>query len=42
MCVCALMQVLFLPIGSGFMSQCLDIEAEDRAAAIGGCVPDAV
>ena len=40
-CASALMQVLLLPIGR---SQCLDIGAQDvdRAAAIGGRVPDAV
>ena len=41
-CACALMQVLLLPIGRGFTSQCLDIGAWDLAAAIGGRVPDAV
>ena len=41
-CACALMQVLLLPIGRGFMGQCLDIGAYDLAAAIGGCVPDVV
>ena len=41
-CACALMQVLLLPIGRGFTSQCLDIGAGDVAAAIGGRVPDAV
>ena len=40
--MCALMQVLLLPIGRGFTGQCLDIGAWDLAAAIGGCVPDAV
>ena len=39
-CVCALMQVLLLPIGCGFTSQCLDIGAQDQAAAIGGRVAD--
>ena len=42
MCACALMQVLLLPIGRGFMGQCLDIGAWDLAAAIGGRVPEAV
>ena len=41
-CVCALMQVLLLPIGRGFTGQCLDIRAYDLATAIGGRVPDAV
>ena len=40
-CAYALMQVLFLPIGRGFTSQCLDIEALDRAVAIGERIPDA-
>ena len=42
MCVCALMQVLLLPIGRGFTGQCLDIGALDLASAIGGRVPEAV
>ena len=41
-CACALIQVLLLPIGYGFTSQCFDIGAQDLAAAIGGRVPDAV
>ena len=41
-CVCALMQVLLLPIGRGFTGQCLDIGALDLASAIGGCIPEAV
>ena len=41
-CTCALIQVLLLPIGRSFMGQCLDIGAYDLAAAIGGCVPDAI
>ena len=41
-CACALMQVLLLPIGRGFTSQCLDIGAWDLASAIGGRVPEAV
>ena len=40
--MCALMQVLLLPIGHGFTGQCLDIGVGDLAAAIGGRVPDAV
>ena len=40
--VCALMQVLSLPIGLGFTGQCLDIGVQDRATAIDGRVPDAV
>ena len=39
-------EILLLPIESGFTSQCLDIGpwsvGPDRAAAIGGRVPDAV
>ena len=42
MCVCALMQVLLLPIGRGFTDQCLDIRPLDLASAIGGRVPEAV
>ena len=41
-CACALMQVLLLPTGRGFTSQCLDIGAWDLASAIGGRVPEAV
>ena len=37
-CAYALMQVLLLPIGRGFMGQCLDIGAWDLAVAIGGRV----
>ena len=42
LCACALMPVLLLPIGRGFTGQCLDIGADDSAAAIGGRVPDPV
>ena len=39
---CALMQVLLLPVGRGFMGQCLDIGAHDQDLVIGGRVPDSV
>ena len=39
--VCACVLIL-LPIGRGFMGQCLDIGALDLASAIGGCIPEAV
>ena len=40
--VCALMQVLLLPIGRGLTGQCLDIGTWNLPVAIGGRVPEAV
>ena len=39
-CMCALMQVLLLPVGRGFTGPCLTCGAHDGYVAMGGaCLP---